>query len=145
MKSHMCKLMLVGMLGVSSFCYAETDSAKTSIEDVKKDTQSLLKSINSYTVDKKDEAVQKAKEGLSKLDKLIASQQAKLDKNWDSTNDTARQKAADNLTALREQRDQLSTWYNSMKTSSVDTWDRMKKGYSDAYHALEKSWGESEK
>ncbi|MFT6201979.1 MAG: hypothetical protein ACJAZJ_001167 [Candidatus Endobugula sp.] len=145
MKSHMCKLMLVGMLGVSSFCYAETDSAKTSIEDVKKDTQSLLKSINSYTVDKKDEAVQKAKEGLSKLDKLIASQQAKLDKNWDSTNDTARQKAADNLTALREQRDQLSTWYSSMKTSSVDTWDRMKKGYSDAYHALEKSWGESEK
>jgi ElaB/YqjD/DUF883 family membrane-anchored ribosome-binding protein len=145
MKSHMCKLMLVGILGVSSFCYAETDSAKTSIEDVKKDTQNLLKSINSYTVDKKDEAVQKAKEGLSKLDKLIASQQAKLDKNWDSMNDTARQKAADNLTALREQRDQVSNWYSSMKTSSVDTWDRMKKGYSDAYHALEKSWGESEK
>jgi ElaB/YqjD/DUF883 family membrane-anchored ribosome-binding protein len=137
--------MLVGILGVSSFCYAETDSAKTSIEDVKKDTQNLLKSINSYTVDKKDEAVQKAKEGLSKLDKLIASQQAKLDKNWDSMNDTARQKAADNLTALREQRDQVSNWYSSMKTSSVDTWDRMKKGYSDAYHALEKSWGESEK
>jgi hypothetical protein len=145
MKSEMCRLMLVGILGISSFCYAETESAKTSIEAVKKETQDLLKSIGSYSVDKKDEAVQKAKEGLSKLDKLIASQQAKLDKNWDSMNETAREKAADNLTALREQRDQISTWYSNMKTSSVDSWDRMKKGYSDAYNALEKSWEESGK
>jgi aminoglycoside N3'-acetyltransferase len=130
MKSHTSKLMLVGMLGVTSFCYAETDSTKMSIEEVKKDTQDLFKSINSYTVDKKDEALQKAKEGLSKLDKM---------------NDTAREKAADNLTALREQSDQVSTWYSSLKTSSVDTWDRIKKGYSDAYNALEKSLGESEK
>jgi hypothetical protein len=145
MKSDMCKLMLVGILGISSFSYAETGSTQTSIEEVKKDTQDLLKSIGSYSVDKKDEAVQKAKEGLSKLDKLIASQQAKLDKNWDSMNETAREKAADNLTALSEQRDQVSTWYSSMKTSSVDTWDRMKKGYSDAYNTLEKSWEESGK
>jgi hypothetical protein len=145
MKSEMCKLMLVGILGMSSFCYAETESSQTSIEEVKKESQDLLKSIRSYSVDKKDEAVEKAKEGLSKLDKLIASQQAKLDKNWDSMNDTAREKAAENLTALREQRDQVSTWYDSMKTSSVDTWERMKKGYSDGYDAFEKSWGESEK
>ncbi|MGK0405012.1 MAG: hypothetical protein ACJAR6_000381 [Oleispira sp.] len=145
MKSEMCKLMLVGILGTSSFCYAETDSTQTSIEEVKKESQDLLKSINSYTVDKKDEAVQKAKEGLGKLDKLITSQQAKLDKNWDGMNETAREKAADNLTALREQRDQVSRWYSSMKTSSVDTWQRMKKGYSDAYNALEKSWEESAK
>jgi hypothetical protein len=145
MKSEMCRLMLVGILGISSFCYAETEIAKTSIEAVKKESQDLLKSIRSYSVDKKDEAVQKAKEGLSKLDKLIASQQAKLDKNWDSMNETAREKAADNLTALREQRNQVSMWYSSMKTSSVDTWQRMKKGYSDAYNALERSWEESGK
>jgi hypothetical protein len=145
MKSVMCNLMLVGFLGISSFCYAETESAKTSIEAVKKESQDLLKSIRSYSVDKKNEAVQKAKEGLSKLDTLIASQQAKLDNNWDSMNETAREQAADNLTALREQRDQVSTWYSSMKTSSVDTWQRMKKGYSDAYNALEESWEESGK
>jgi hypothetical protein len=145
MKSEMCKLMLVGILGISSFCYAETNSTQTSIEEVKKESQDLLKSINSYTVDKKDEAVKKAKESLSKLDKLIASQQAKLDKNWDGMNETAREKAADNLTALREQRDQVSRWYSSLKTSSVDTWQRMKKGYSDAYNALEQSWEESGK
>jgi hypothetical protein len=137
--------MLVGILGISSFCYAETNSTQTSIEEVKKESQDLLKSINSYTVDKKDEAVKKAKESLSKLDKLIASQQAKLDKNWDGMNETAREKAADNLTALREQRDQVSRWYSSLKTSSVDTWQRMKKGYSDAYNALEQSWEESGK
>jgi thioesterase domain-containing protein len=143
MKSQMYKLMLVGILGMSSSCYAETESTKASIEEVKQETQDLLKSIRSYSVDKKDEAVQKAKEGLSKLDKLIASQQGKLDKNWDSMNETAREQAAENITALREQREQVATWYNSMKTSSVDTWQRMKKGYSDAYNALEESWEES--
>jgi thioesterase domain-containing protein len=145
MQLEICKWMLVGILGMSTFCYAETESNKPSIETVKKETQNLLKSIRSYSVDKKDEAVQKAKEGLSKLDKMIASQQGKLDKNWDNMNEAAREQAAENLTALREQRDQVSTWYSSMKTSSVDTWQRMKKGYSDGYNALEESWEESGK
>jgi hypothetical protein len=145
MKSAMCQLMLIGILGTSSFCYAETESAPASIETVKKETQDLLNSLRSYSVDKKDEAVQKAKEGLSKLDTLIASQQGKLDKNWDNMSGKAREQAADNLTALGEQRAQVSAWYSSMKTSSVDTWDRMKKGYSDAYNAIEESWEESGK
>ncbi|MFT4777450.1 MAG: ElaB/YqjD/DUF883 family membrane-anchored ribosome-binding protein [Oleispira sp.] len=145
MKLQIGTLMLIGMLGINPLCYAQVENTKTSIEEVKKETQELLQTINSYTAEKKDEAVQKAKEGLSKLDKLIDTQQEKLDKNWHEMSQVARKKADDNLMALRQQRNQVGEWYSSMKTSSGDAWDHMKKGYSDAYKALEDSWGKSEK
>ena len=83
MKSHICALMLIGVLGVTPLCYAQTENANTSIEEVKKETQDFLQTIGSYTADKRDEAVQKAKEGLNKLDKRIDALETRIDKNWD--------------------------------------------------------------
>jgi len=145
MKSHICALMLIGILGVTPLCYAQTENANTSIEEVKKETQDLLQTIGSYTADKRDEAVQKAKEGLNKLDKRIDALEARIDTNWDKMNEAARKEARENLRALRKQRNQVAEWYGSMKTSSADAWDHMKKGFSDAYKALEDAWEKSEK
>lgn len=145
MKSHISKLMLISMLGVTPLCYAQTQTAKTSIEEVKKETQDLLKTIGSYTVDKKDEAVEKAKDGLNKLDKRIDELESRIDKSWDKMDKTARKKTRENLKELRKQRNQLSQWYGSMKTSSDNAWEHMKKGFSDAYKVLENTWEKSEK
>lgn len=145
MESHIYALILIGTLGVTPLSYAQTESASTSIEEVKKETQDLLQTIGSYTVDKKDEAVQKAKVGLDKLDKRIDVLEAKIDKNWDKMNDAARQETRENLNALREQRNQVAEWFGSMKTSSADAWDSMKKGFSDTYKDLENAWAKSEK
>ena len=146
MKSpHILTLMLIGILGVTPLCYAQTENSNTSIEEVKKETQDLLQTIGSYTVDKRDEAVQKAKEGLNKLDKRIDALEARIDKNWDKMNEAARKEARENLRALRKQRNQVAEWYGSMKASSADAWDHMKNGFSDAYKALEDAWEKSEK
>ncbi len=145
MKSYICALMLISILGVTPLCYAQKEKANTSIEEVKKETQDLLQTIGSYTADKRDEAVQKAKVGLNKLDKRIDVIEARIDKNWDKMNKSARKEARENLKALRKQRNQVAEWYGSMKTSSADTWDRMKKGFSDTYKALEDAWEKSEK
>ena len=145
MKSHICALMLIGILGVTPLCYAQTENANTSIEEVKKETQDFLQTIGSYTADKRDEAVQKVKEGLNKLDKRIDALEARIDKNWDKMNEAARKEARENLRALRKQRNQVAEWYGSMKTSSADAWDHMKNGFSDAYKALEDAWEKSEK
>lgn len=145
MKSHIYALMLVGILGITPLCYAETENTKASIEEVKKETQDLLQTIGSYTADKKDEAVQKAKEGMNKLDKRIDALEAKIDKNWDKMNKAARKEARENLKALRKQRNKVAEWYGSMKTSSADTWDHIKNGFSDAYKALKDAWEKSEK
>ena len=145
MKSHICALMLIGILGVTPLCYAQTENANTSIEEVKKETQDFLQTIGSYTADKRDEAVQKVKEGLNKLDKRIDALEARIDKNWDKMNEAVRKETRENLRALRKQRNQVAEWYGSMKTSSADAWDHMKKGFSDAYKALEDAWEKSEK
>jgi chromosome segregation ATPase len=137
--------MLIGILGVTPLCYAQTQTANTSIKEVKKETQDLLKTISSYSVDKKDEAVEKAKEGLDKLDKRIDELESRIDTSWDKMNEAARKKTRENLKALRKQRNQLAQWYGSMKTSSDNAWEHMKKGFSDAYKVLENTWEKSEK
>ncbi|CAH1387695.1 hypothetical protein [Candidatus Nitrotoga sp. M5] len=145
MKSHIGALMLIGMLGVAPLCYAQTENTNTSIEAVKKETQDLLQVIGSYTADKKDEVVQKAKENLDTLDIHIDALEARIDKNWGKMSKDARMKARENLKALRKQRNQVAEWYGSMKTSSADAWDHMKKGFSNAYKALEDAWRKSER
>ena len=145
MKSHICALMLIGILGVNPICCAQPENGNTSIEDVKKETQDLLQTIGSYTADQKDEAIQKAKEGLNEMDKGIDALEARIDKDWDKMNKAARKEARQNLKALRKQRNQVAEWYGSMKTSSADAWDHMKNGFSDAYKALEDAWEKSEK
>ena len=145
MKSHICALMLIGILGVVPLCYAQPENTNTSIEEVKKETQDLLQAIGSYTADKKEEVMQKAKESLDKLDKRIDALEVKIDKNWDKMNEAARTQARENLMALRKQRNHVAEWYGSMKTSSADAWDHMKNGFSDAYKALADAWEKSEK
>lgn len=145
MKSHIGALMLIGILGVAPLCYAQTENTNTSIEEVKKETQDLLQVIGSYTADKRDEVVQKAKENLDTLDIHIDALEARIDKNWGKMSKDARKKARENLKALRKQRNQVAEWYGSMKTSSADAWDHMKKGFSNAYKALEDAWRKSEK
>lgn len=145
MKSQISALMLIGLLGATPLSYAQTESANTSIEEVNKETQDLLKTIGSYTAEKKDEAVQKAKDGLSKVDKRIDALEARIDKNWHEMSEAARTEARENLKALRKQRNEVAEWYGSMKTSSAKGWNHMKKGFSDAYKALGEAWEKSEK
>ncbi|WP_339138038.1 MAG: hypothetical protein WGN25_07515 [Candidatus Electrothrix sp. GW3-4] len=145
MKSKYCALILIGILAVVPLCFAQTENSNTSIEEVKKETQDLLKTIGSYTADKKEEALEKTKEGLIKLDKRINALEKSVDKNWDTMSKAARKKSRENLRDLRTQRNQVAEWYGSMKTSSADAWDHIKKGFSDAYKALEDAWEKSEK
>jgi ElaB/YqjD/DUF883 family membrane-anchored ribosome-binding protein len=145
MKSNISGLILIGILGATPVCYAQTTNTNTSIEEVKKETQDLLQTIKSYTADKRDEAVQKTKDGLDKVDKRIDALEARVDENWDKMSDPARKKARENLETLRKQRNKVAEWYGSMKTSSADAWDHTKKGFSDAYKDLEGAWKKTKK
>ncbi|MFN2353363.1 MAG: hypothetical protein ABR512_02405 [Desulfopila sp.] len=145
MKSKIYALLLIGVFGVVSLCHAQPENTDTSIQEVKKETQSLLQTIGSYTADKKDEALQKAKESMNKLDKRIDALEAKIDKQWTSMSEATRKQARENLKTLRKQRNHVAEWYGSMKTSSADAWGRMKKGFTDAYESLADAWAKSEK
>lgn len=128
------------ILGILPICHAETPDARTSAEDIKKETQDLLKALNSYTADQKDEAVNKTKDALDSLDKRIDEMEAMIDKGWDKMDRAAREKARESLKALRNQRKKVAEWYDRLKSSSGDSWEIIKKGFSDAYKALNDAW-----
>jgi len=136
---------LIGMLGITPLCYAETSNEKTSIEEIKQETQDLLQALKAYTVDQRDEAIHETKAALNNLDKRIDALETRVDERWDKMDKAAREKARASLKELRKQRTQVAEWYSSLKSSTVDAWEHMKKGFSDAYRALHDAWEKSEK
>jgi len=136
--------VLMGMLGVLTPSYAETPANKTSITEVKKETQDLLRALKSYTADQRDDAIQKTKATLDKLDKRIEALETRIHNNWDNMDKAARNNARASLKALRKQRTQVAEWYGRLKSSSAGAWDHMKQGLADAYKALHKAWEKAE-
>ncbi|MFO7667807.1 MAG: hypothetical protein R6V76_14390 [Desulfobacterales bacterium] len=146
-RMNYCALIfiLVSMFGIASLSHAKMSNGNTSIKEVKKETQDLLQTLKAYTIDKRDEAVHKTKAALDNLDKRIEELEARVDESWSKMDKTAREKARANLKALRKQRTKVAEWYGSLKNSTGDAWEHMKKEFSDAYKALNDVWEKSEK
>lgn len=145
MKTYMYTLIFMSILGMSALSYAKTENTNTSIKEIRKETQDLLRAIGSYTINKKDEAIVKAKDALNRLDKRINALEDKIDKDWGKMNKRAQKNARKSLRLLRKQRNQVSQWYGSMKSSSVNAWEQMKKGFSNAYKDLDDAFEKSKK
>jgi len=138
-------VMAIAMLARTPLCHGATASDDASIEDVKRETKELLQTLKAYSAEQRDEAIQKTKTALDHLDKRIDALEARIDRDWDKMDTAAREKARANRKALREQRAQVAEWYGKLKGSSVDAWEHVKKGFSDAYRALSDAWEASEK
>lgn len=136
---------LIGLIGITPLlCYAETSTNKTSIEEVRKEAQDLRQTLGAYTADQKDEAIRKTKTTLDRLDKRIDELEARVDESWDRMDKDARKKARASLKALRKQRNQVAEWHGSLKSSTENAWEHLKKGFSDAHKALNEALGKSE-
>lgn len=133
-------VMSLGVLVNPLLGHAGASDDKTSMADVKQQTQELLHSLKAYTADQRDEAVHKAKAALDDLDKRIAALEARVRTHWDQMDEATRTKVTANLKELRERRTRLAAWYGELKTSSRDAWEDVKKGFSDAYRALDDVW-----
>jgi len=78
--------MLIAVLGIALPGYAETSSEKTSIEEVKQETQDLIQTLKAYSADQRDEAIQETRSALKNLDKRIDALETRIDSNWDNMN-----------------------------------------------------------
>jgi hypothetical protein len=145
MKFTSCAFVLIGILGITPVCHAEKSTDTTSIEAVKRETRDLLQTLDAYTADRKDEAIRKTKTALDNLDERIEALEDRVDESWDKMDKAARENARESLKALREQRNRVAEWYGSLKSSTIDSWEHMKKGFSKAYKALDDAWEKSEK
>ncbi|MTW21060.1 hypothetical protein [Allochromatium palmeri] len=122
---------------------AASDTQPPSVEAIEQDTQDLLESLKAYGADQRQEAVEATKTALDAADKRIDTLQTRLDDNWDSMSEAAREKAQASMKALRERRTQVAEWYGSMKSSSESAWDEIKEGFAQAYQALDEAWDDT--
>jgi len=144
MKFNIYVIGLIGILGITPLCYAESSTEKTSIQELKQETQDFVQMLDAYTADQKDELMRNTKIALDKLDKRIDDVEASVDESWDKMDKDARKKSRDSLKALRKQRNQLAEWYGRLKSNTENASVHMKKGFSDAYEDLIDAWEKSE-
>lgn len=138
--------LIFNVMAVMTFCFfipiaqARSGNDTVTSQDVKKETKELINTLQQYTAEQREQAVEETEKALKKLDVRIDELETRVDNNWDKMTQAARQKARDNLKALRQQRNELAEWYGSLKISSVDAWEQMKKGFTDAYQSMSDSW-----
>lgn len=141
----MKKNLLFAALMATALCFtsaihAQSSTDNVTTEDIKKETQELLSTLQQYTAEQRDEAIESAEQALENVDERVDELETRIDNNWDSMSEAARQKARANLRALREQRNELAEWYGGFKNSSAGAWEQMKQGFSDAYQEMSDAW-----
>ncbi|MFN2288536.1 MAG: hypothetical protein ABR578_09415 [Chromatocurvus sp.] len=150
MKKNTLSTALISIVGLCAVTIASAHSENSSVtaQDVKKDAQKLLNTLQQYTVEQRDQAVDDAERALRKLDGRIDDLEIQINQNWDNMNQSARQKAEGSLKALRKQRNALAERYGGFKHSSTKAWEQMKEGFSDTYQtmsgSLQEAWSEHE-
>jgi hypothetical protein len=138
-----CLLLLIAIFALTSLCSA-APSGKTSIEDVKKETQDLLQTLKGYSAAQRDEAIARIKVTLDDLDQRITALEATIDANWEKMDKTARANARNRLQELHKERTEVAEWYGNLKSSSAEAWEQTKRVFSDAYKDLNEAWEKSE-
>ena len=123
----------------------QAESADSSVDKLKQQSQELGETLQEYGADQKDQAEDAINRTLAALDKRIAQLESELSENWDDMSSVARERSQESLASLREQRERVQAWYNELKASSASAWERAKKGFSDAYDALSEQWNETER
>lgn len=113
---------------------------KTSIKDVKRETRELIKAIESYSAEQRDQAIQEIEVAIVRLDHRIDALQNRIDDQWEGMTAEAREKARSSLDDLQQQRKELAAWYSDLKNSSASAWADIRKGFSKAYRSINKAW-----
>lgn len=133
-------LTVTAILGLSSASCAQSDEDGTTAQDVEEETTQLINTLRQYTAEQRDQAIDEAGQALEKLDGQINELENRIERNWDTMSQQARQQARDNLDSLRERRSELADWYDNFRNSSAGAWDEMKAGFTGAYKVMSDSW-----
>ena len=120
-------------------------NGKTEMPEVKKEVDEALQAIKNYSIDKKDQAMVRAKEMLDKMDTRIDELEKKSAEEWQQMSEASREKSQQALRELRKKRNDLAEWYGGMRQSSTEAWGEVKKGFIKSYHNLSEAFDKASK
>lgn len=124
--------------------FSQVQAEDKADQTVGQQIDSALSAVKEFTVDNKDKAVETMALALTRLDERIDVLEEKIQKKWNTMDDKTQKEARQSLDMLREKRASMANWIAEMKASGSKTWDNMKNGISDAFHAFQNSEEETE-
>ena len=125
-------LALVAMPGCSEKEKPQSKAASVSKEDVKKEVKDAYGATKAYTQEQVQAFRQETETKLDEYKKDIDQLQAKAEK----LEGDAKAKAEQQLTALRQKRDEVSEKLKNLSSSSGNAWDEIKSGIDAAMEEL---------
>ncbi|MDA3970656.1 MAG: hypothetical protein PF442_04840 [Desulfobulbaceae bacterium] len=138
-------LFLAVILGTVPPGQASAGDDKATADQVKKEAKELLQALQTYSAAQRDEAIEEVRAALEHLDNRIDGLEKRIDNDWDKMDRTAQKKARASLKELRRQRTNVAEWFGGLQSSSIEAWDHMKEGFSDAFNSLHQAWQKAEK
>ncbi|MFP4168837.1 MAG: hypothetical protein ACLFSY_08345 [Desulfonatronovibrionaceae bacterium] len=140
----LCAWLVLGLIWIAPAVNAqEKENNSTTADEVKQETSELIRSLQSYSADQRDQAVRRAQGALDDMDKRVNELQSDIDKRWDEMDSKAQERALESLSTLENKRAQVAEWFESLKSGSSDAWEHIKQGFSDAYTGLNQAWEKS--
>ena len=110
--------------------------APTQREKVGKEVEDAVDAIRGYSVERRDEAAERARQSMSELDGRIEALQMHTQQGWARMSEATRTRSETTMNGLRDRRNKLAEWYGGMRHSSVDAWGEVKSGFVTSYHDL---------
>jgi len=110
--------------------------AETTSQDVSKKTDDAWKTVKSYTVEKKDEAVAYGRKLVRQTDREIKQ----LDKKASKASDEAKAQFQSDVKELKAKRSEASRKLDEMGKATSAAWDEAKDGFADAWKDLQGSY-----
>lgn len=132
--------LAVVLLASAAPANAETSSESNPQSAPENQWSDTLESLQAYTAEQRDKALQAGKETLDAMDRRLEKMEAWTKKHWNSLSEETREERAAAMKELREQRNEAAEWYGAMKHGSAEAWDTVKQGFIDSYDKLQSSY-----
>jgi hypothetical protein len=150
--SRMCAIGLLAAWTPVAAAQAVPEGKKaepTQREEVRKEVDEAVDAIRDYSLERRDDAVARARRAADQFDRDIDEMQAQADARWERMSDAARARSRAAIADLRQRRLQLAEWTGGMRHGSAAAWSEVKTGFVKSYHdlaeALEKARAQRER
>ena len=127
------------VLGTTLSLFTFAGSAHSADTNIAEEWQEFVDELAEYSVQQRDQAVDFGKQQLEKMDNNIAALEQDMSTGITGLKQESQQQRKEMLKAIKQNRKDLVTWMEKMKSSGEASWDEITDGFSDAYKKLANS------
>lgn len=115
---------------------ANAAARKQQREEVKKEVDEAVDAIRGYSIERRREAVERARESLAETDRRMDRLESQMNERWARMGAAARQREKEAMAELRRRRNDVAEWTGGMRHGSGDAWENVKSGFVRSYREL---------